>query len=284
MSNAPIVIDNPRDMRADSAQAHAAGLRVGLVPTMGALHQGHLSLLDHVGERCGRLVVSIFVNPLQFNQKEDLDKYPRTLARDLELCAAHGAHVVYAPTVEAMYPQGFETTVSVAHMTKGLCGAHRPGHFDGVTTVVLKLFNAVNPDLAAFGEKDFQQLQVIKRMARDLDLGLEVEGLPTVREADGLAMSSRNQRLSPQERARALCLWRALNRARSLARAGERDAEALKAAARAELEAEAEVRLEYLELVDSTTLEDLARLEGRGRLVIAAWVGGTRLIDNMGLN
>lgn len=284
MSSTPIVIDNPRDMRADSAAAHAAGQRVGLVPTMGALHQGHLSLLDHVGERCGRLVVSIFVNPLQFNQKEDLEKYPRTFGRDLELCGQHGAQVIYAPTVEAMYPQGFETTVSVAHMTQGLCGAYRPGHFDGVTTVVLKLFNAVDPDLAAFGEKDYQQLQVIKRMARDLDLGLDIQGLPTVREADGLAMSSRNQRLSQAERQQALCLWRALNRARSLARAGEVEAEILKASALAEIEATPGVRLEYLEIVDSTTLESMPRLDCRARMLIAAWVGGTRLIDNMGLN
>ncbi|MFH1032898.1 MAG: pantoate--beta-alanine ligase [Pseudomonadota bacterium] len=285
MSQTPLVIDNPHDMRQYSAAARAAGQRVGLVPTMGALHEGHLSLLEYTGQHCQRLAVSIFVNPLQFNQQEDLDKYPRTFERDLELCASQGAHVVYAPTVAAMYPQGFQTTVSVAKVSQGLCGAFRPGHFDGVTTVVLKLFNAVLPHLAVFGEKDFQQLQVIKRMATDLDLGLEVVGRPTVRESDGLAMSSRNARLSPAERQQALCLWRGLNRARSLARAGERACQALIDAALAEITAIPGTRVEYVEIVDSTTLETVTSLdERRARLVMAVWVGGTRLIDNMALN
>ncbi len=285
MSQTPLVIDNPHDMRSYSAEARAAGMRIGLVPTMGALHQGHLSLLEYTAQHCQRLVVSIFVNPLQFNQQEDLDKYPRTWERDLELCAAQGAHVVYAPTVAAMYPPGFQTTVSVAQVSQGLCGAHRPGHFDGVTTVVMKLFNAVAPHLAAFGEKDYQQLQVIKRMATDLDLGLEVVGRPTVRETDGLAMSSRNTRLSPAERQQALCLWRGLNRARSLARAGEQQAPALREAALDEISAIPGTRVEYVEIVDSTTLEALASLDGhRARMVMAVWVGGTRLIDNMALN
>jgi pantoate--beta-alanine ligase len=285
MSQTPLVIDNPHDMRAYSVASRAAGQRIGLVPTMGALHQGHLSLLEYTAQHCQSLVVSIFVNPLQFNQQEDLDKYPRTFERDLELCAGQDADVVYAPTVAAMYPHGFQTTVSVAHMTQGLCGAHRPGHFDGVTTVVLKLFNAVLPHVAAFGEKDFQQLQVIKRMALDLDLGLEVVGRQTVRESDGLAMSSRNVRLSPQERQQALCLWRGLNRARSLARAGEHQSQLLKDAALAEINAYPGTRVEYVEIVDSTTLEPLASLnEHRARMVMAVWVGGTRLIDNMALN
>jgi pantoate--beta-alanine ligase len=285
MSQIPLVIDNPHDMRAYSVAARAAGQRIGLVPTMGALHQGHLSLLEYTAQHCQSLVVSIFVNPLQFNQQEDLDKYPRTLARDLELCAGPGTDVVYAPTVTAMYPHGFQTTVSVAQVTQGLCGAHRAGHFDGVTTVVLKLFNAVLPHVAAFGEKDFQQLQVIKRMALDLDLGLEVVGRQTVRESDGLAMSSRNVRLSPQERQQALCLWRGLNRARSLARAGEHQSQLLRDAALAEINAYPGTRVEYVEIVDSTTLEPLASLnEHRARMVMAVWVGGTRLIDNMALN
>ena len=284
MSQTPLVIDNPTEMRAYAASVRSQGQRIGFVPTMGALHQGHLSLLDYARDHGGRLVVSIFVNPLQFNQKEDLDQYPRTLARDQELCAAHGAQAIYAPTAQAMYPLGFQTTVSLAHITQGLCGAYRPGHFDGVTTVVLKLFNAVQPDLAVFGEKDFQQLQVIKRLTLDLDLGVEVVGRPTVREADGLAMSSRNARLSAQERQDALCLWRALNRARDLAQAGQQDAETVKQAARAEIAATPAARLEYLEIVDSTTLEPLRRLERPARLALAVWVGGTRLIDNMALN
>lgn len=285
MSQTPLVIPNPQDMRQYSAAVRAAGQRVGLVPTMGALHQGHLSLLDYTAQHSDRLVVSIFVNPLQFNQQSDLDNYPRTWERDLELCAGRGAHVVYYPGVRDMYPQGFQTTVSVAQVSQGLCGAYRPGHFDGVTTVVLKLFNAVMPHLAAFGEKDYQQLQVIKRMVADLDLGLEVVGRPTVREADGLAMSSRNVRLSPAERQQALCLWRGLNRARSLVRAGETQTPVLAEAARAEIAATPATKIEYVEIVDSTTLEPLASLDDRrARLVLAVWVGGTRLIDNMALN
>ncbi|MBI4800693.1 MAG: pantoate--beta-alanine ligase [Desulfarculus sp.] len=285
MSQTPLVITNPQDMRSYSAAARAAGQRVGLVPTMGALHQGHLSLLEYTAQHTHRLVVSIFVNPLQFNQQSDLDNYPRTWERDLELCAGRGTQVVYYPGVRDMYPQGFQTTVSVAQMTQGLCGGKRPGHFDGVTTVVLKLFNAVMPHLAAFGEKDFQQLQVIRRMATDLDLGVEVVGRPTVRESDGLALSSRNVRLSVAERQQALCLWRGLNRARSLVRAGETQTPALVEAAQAEIAATPGTKIEYVEIVDSTTLEPLASLDDhRARLILAVWVGGTRLIDNMALN
>lgn len=284
MSQTPLVIENPREMRAYSAAAKVRGERVGLVPTMGALHQGHFSLIQFARQRCQRLVVSIFVNPLQFNQASDLDKYPRTFAADSALCASAGVDVIYFPDVKAMYPEGFQTTVSVERMTQGLCGAYRPGHFDGVTTVVLKLFNAVLPDLAAFGEKDFQQLTVIQRMAADLDLAVEVVGRPTVREADGLALSSRNVHLSPQERQESLCLWRGLNAARALAQAGELEAAEIKAAAQAPIAAASGVRLEYLEIVDSTTLEPLTRLECPARMAVAAWVGGTRLIDNLALN
>ncbi len=278
------VFNTPQEMRAFSAAARAAGKRLAFVPTMGALHAGHLSLLDYARPLCDLLVVSIFVNPLQFDRQDDLDHYPRTWEADRRLCAGHGADVIYAPTPASIYPEGFLTKVSVANMTEGLCGAHRPGHFDGVTTVVLKLFNAVQPHLAAFGEKDFQQLSVISRMARDLDLDVRVVGRPTVREADGLAMSSRNARLSPAERAKALCLWRALSRARSLADAGQREAAALAAAARAEIEAVPEARLEYLEIVDAENLEPLATLDRPARLCLAVWIGNTRLIDNLALN
>ena len=283
MSQTPLVIENPREMRAHATSLRDQGLRIGFVPTMGALHQGHLSLLDHAGSRCDRLVVSIFLNPLQFNQQSDLDRYPRTFESDREKCAAHGAHVIYAPNPQVMYPEGFQTTVSVAKVSQGLCGAHRLGHFDGVTTVVLKLFNAVQPHLAAFGEKDYQQLQVIKRMTLDLDLGVEVVGCPTVRETDGLAMSSRNVYLNKKERENALCLWRALNRAHGLAQTGEDRVEALKTAARAEIEAVEGARLEYLEVVDPTSLEGLERLDRPARMALAVWLGGTRLIDNMAL-
>lgn len=284
MQNQPLIIETPQAMRADSLAAKRRGETVAFVPTMGALHQGHLSLIDYAKGRHPRVVVSIFVNPLQFNQASDLDKYPRTFARDRALCAEHGADVIYFPDVAAMYPEGFQTKVLVERMTQGLCGAYRPGHFDGVTTVVLKLFNAVLPDLAVFGDKDYQQLQVIKRMALDLDLGVEVVGRPTVREADGLALSSRNVHLSPAQRQEALCLWRGLNAARDLAQAGEREAAKVKAAAQAVIEDAPGVRLEYLEIVDSTSLEPLTRLDGPARLAVAAWAGGTRLIDNLALN
>ncbi|MFH1058981.1 MAG: pantoate--beta-alanine ligase [Pseudomonadota bacterium] len=284
MSQTPLVIENPREMRAYSAAAKARGERVGFVPTMGALHQGHLSLIQFARQHCDRLVVSIFVNPLQFNQASDLDKYPRTFPADSALCAGAGVDVIYFPDLKAMYPEGFQTKVSLGRMTEGLCGAFRPGHFDGVTTVVLKLFNAVLPDIAAFGEKDYQQLAVIQRMAADLDLAVEVVGRPTGREPDGLALSSRNVHLSAQERAEALCLWRGLCAARALAQAGETHAAAVKAAARAPIAAAAGIKLEYLEIVDSTTLEPLTRLDRPARMAVAAWAGGTRLIDNLALN
>lgn len=284
MQNQPSIIETPQAMRADSLAAKQRGETVAFVPTMGALHQGHLSLIDYAKSRHPRVVVSIFVNPLQFNQASDLDHYPRTFERDRALCAEHGADVIYFPGVSAMYPEGFQTKVLVGNMTRGLCGAHRPGHFDGVTTVVLKLFNAVLPDLAVFGEKDYQQLQVIKRMARDLDLGVEVEGRPTLREADGLALSSRNVHLSPAQRQEALCLWRGLNAARDLAQAGEREAAKVQAAAEAVIAAAPGMRLEYLEIVDSTSLEPLTRLDRPARMAVAAWAGGTRLIDNLALN
>lgn len=278
------VINTPQEMRALSAAVRQGGRRVGFVPTMGALHAGHLSLLDYARPLCDLLVVSIFVNPLQFDRKDDLDHYPRTWEADRRLCADHGADVIYAPTPAAMYPEGFLTRVSVAKMTEGLCGAHRPGHFDGVTTVVLKLFNAVQPHLAAFGQKDYQQLTVISRMARDLDLDVEVVGRPTVRESDGLAMSSRNVRLSPEERQKALCLWRAMGKARALADSGQRDVAALVVAARAEIDAVPEARLEYLEIVDADNLEPLTVLDRPARLCLAVWLGTTRLIDNLALN
>jgi len=284
MTEKPIVIKTPAEMILDSRAARARGERVGLVPTMGALHQGHISLLDYTRQHCDRLVVSIFVNPIQFNKKDDLEKYPRTWEQDTARCAEAGADVIYAPDAAVMYPAGFQTKVAVGAMAQGLCGAFRPGHFDGVTTVVLKLFNAVRPHLAVFGQKDYQQLKVIQRMCQDLDLEVEVVGCPTVREPDGLALSSRNVHLSPSERRQSLCLYKALSRARALAQAGEREAAALIAAARREIESSPLARLEYLEVVDAETLEPVSRLERPARMCLAAWLGDTRLIDNMGLD
>lgn len=284
MQDQPRVFRTPQEMRAHSRGLKAQGLRVGFVPTMGALHAGHLSLLDYVNDTCDRLVVSIFVNPLQFDRADDLDNYPRTWEADLALCAERGADAIYAPTPGAMYPQGFASKVSVSGLTQGLCGAHRPGHFDGVTTVVMKLFGAVEPDLAAFGEKDYQQLMVITRMARDLDLGVRVVGRPTHRESDGLAMSSRNVRLSAAEREQALCLFRALNRARQLAQSGETAVSRLLDAARQEIKSVSQARLEYLEVVDANELSPLSSLDRPARMLLAVWMGNTRLIDNMPLN
>ncbi|MCF8034088.1 MAG: pantoate--beta-alanine ligase [Desulfarculaceae bacterium] len=271
-------------MRAHSESARAAGRRVALVPTMGALHAGHMSLVDYARANCDELVVSIFVNPLQFDRSDDLEAYPRTWEEDSALCAGHGVDVIYAPTAPAMYPEGFCSKISVAGLSEGLCGAHRPGHFDGVTTVVAKLFGAVAPHLAVFGEKDYQQLKVIQRMARDLDMGLEVIGRPTLREADGLALSSRNVHLSPEERANALCLRRALDQARALAAGGESDAAAIKDVAVQEINQTPGARLEYAEVVDAEDLTPLASLDGPARMALAVWLGSTRLIDNDALN
>lgn len=279
-----VVFDNPRDMSAHAADLRRQGLRIGFVPTMGALHQGHLSLLDYTREHCDHLVVSIFVNPLQFDREDDLSGYPRTWEADLAACAEHGAETIYAPTPAVMYPEGYQTKVSVTELTRGLCGAGRPGHFDGVATVVLKLFNTVSPHLAVFGRKDYQQLRMIQRMVIDLDLPVEVKGRPIVREPDGLAMSSRNTHLSPEEREQALCLYRALTRAESLVRQGRRDVAALKQAAQDEVAAVAQARLEYLEVVDQHSLEPLAVLHRPAVMALAVWLGQTRLIDNMELN
>jgi pantoate--beta-alanine ligase len=284
LSKTPLIIETPEEMRAHTNEVRGKGGRVGFVPTMGALHEGHLALVDYARERCDELVVSIFVNPLQFDREDDLTGYPRTWQADLDLCAAHGVDAIYYPNAGAMYPEGFQTKVSVAEMTQGLCGAHRPGHFDGVTTVVLKLFNAVQPHLAVFGQKDFQQLAVIKRMTRDLDLGVEVVGHPTVREADGLALSSRNVHLSPEERQNALCLWRGLGKAMEMAGIGEKSAAKLKAAALAEIEAVPEARLEYLEVVDAASLEPMDEINRPARMAMAVWMGETRLIDNAPLD
>ncbi|HEX6937830.1 MAG TPA: pantoate--beta-alanine ligase [Longimicrobiales bacterium] len=256
--------------------------RVALVPTMGYLHEGHLSLIDRARTRADHVVLSIFVNPLQFGPKEDFGRYPRDLERDVALAAERGVDLVFAPSVEEMYPDG-EPAVRVVptRMADTLCGAHRPGHFEGVLTVVAKLFGLVRPDVAVFGQKDYQQAVLIRRMVADLDLGIEIDVAPIVREPDGLAMSSRNVYLDAGERARALGLARALAHAAEAFRAGERDAGRLRDMVRAQLGAEPGVRVQYVELVHPDTLQPLdAAIEG-GVLAVAAFVGGTRLIDNV---
>jgi len=273
-------IGEPRAMQAWSDAERVLGRRIALVPTMGALHAGHLALVEEARRRAGRVVVSIFVNPLQFDRRDDFERYPRVVDEDAAACAAGGVDVIFAPTAAAMYPEGFGTAVEVAGLTEPLCGRVRPGHFRGVTTVVAKLFNAVRPQVAVFGEKDFQQLAVIRRLAADLDFGIEVVGVPTVREADGLALSSRNRRLAPAEREAARCVPRALAAAAAMVAGGESRAAAVLGRARAEIAAEARVRLEYAELRDPHTLAEVARVEAPTLLALAAWVGGVRLIDN----
>lgn len=271
-------------MHALSAQVRQQGKRIALVPTMGALHAGHLSLIDYARSQADFLVVSIFVNPIQFDREADLDAYPRTWEADLGRCAEQGVDAIYAPTAAAMYPEGFATKVMVADLGQGLCGAHRPGHFDGVTTVVAKLFGAAQPHLAVFGQKDYQQLKIVQRMAADLNLPIEVVGRPTLREADGLALSSRNVHLNDEERAQALCLRRALDKARDLSLGGERDVETIKTAAAQVVEEASLARMEYLEVVDADNLAPLARVDGPARMAMAVWLGTTRLIDNDALN
>lgn len=263
---------------ADETRAH--GHRIGFVPTMGYLHEGHLSLVREAQRRCDRSVVSIFVNPLQFGPREDLDKYPRDLERDTRRLREAGVDVLYVPDVAAMYPEGFQTEVQVTEVTRGLCAASRPGHFRGVTTVVAKLFNAVKPHVAVFGAKDFQQLVAIRRMVADLDFDIEIVGALIVREPDGVAMSSRNAYLSPSERHAARCLSHALGAGRQAVQRGERRAAAVRAAVERTLAAEPLARIEYIELVDPETMRAVDEINGSALLALAVHVGRTRLIDN----
>jgi pantoate--beta-alanine ligase len=270
------------DLRETLAAPRRAGRRIGLVPTMGFFHEGHLSLMRRAREECDVVVVSLFVNPAQFGPSEDLDAYPRDEQRDSALAEAEGVDVLFAPPLEEVYPDGFTTRVEVLGLTEVLDGdpAHRgPEHFAGVSTVVTKLFNMAQPDVAYFGQKDAQQALVIRKMARDLDMPVQVEVLPTVREPDGLAMSSRNIYLSAEERERALGLSRALAAANAVVEAGGREAEKVLAAARAELDRSG-VEPEYLELRSADDLSPASRVNGRTLLAVAARVGRARLIDN----
>jgi pantoate--beta-alanine ligase len=265
-------------------QARAAGRTVGLVPTMGFLHEGHRSLMRCARAQTSFVVVTIFVNPLQFGPSEDLGRYPRDLAGDLETCTAEGVDVVFAPSVAEMYPQRSATTVHVAGVTEGLCGEHRPGHFDGVTTVVTKLFAIAGPCHAYFGRKDAQQAAVVTRMAADLDLPVEVVACPLVREADGLALSSRNAYLSPADRRVAPVLFRALAAAADSVVAGERDPQRLRAAIRETIATEPTIDLEYVEVRDAASIAPIERVDGNVLVALAARLGGTRLIDNVGIS
>jgi len=272
------------EMRAALATHRRAGRSIGLVPTMGALHEGHLSLMRRAREQCDQVIVSLFVNPAQFNDQADLDGYPRDEGADAALAAATGVDLMFAPAPAEIYPPGFATKVSVAGITDRLEGAHRGGaHFDGVTTVVAKLLNIVGPDVAYFGQKDAQQAAVIRQLARDLDIPVRIETCPTVRDPDGLALSSRNTRLSPDERTRAAALHRALTAIQQAVEDGVRDPAAARALARAQLTA-ARIEPEYLELVSTDTFTPVRRIDGCVLAVIAARVGTTRLIDNQPLS
>ncbi|TDX33149.1 pantoate--beta-alanine ligase [Rhodovulum visakhapatnamense] len=267
-------------LRAVRAEWRAEGARVAVVPTMGALHDGHLSLAAAAKAAADRVIVTIFVNPRQFNDPGDLARYPRTEARDAEKLAPLGVDALYVPAADQVYPPGFATSVSVSGVSEGLCGAHRPGHFDGVATVVTKLLLQTGADCAFFGEKDFQQLMVVRRLVRDLDIPVEIVGCPTVREPDGLALSSRNALLSGDSRAMAPALYRALEAARQALEAGA-GAETTLATARAAIMAAGFAEVEYLELRAAADLAPLEAADVPARLLVAAHLGGVRLIDNI---
>lgn len=275
------IIHTSAEMQETAAALRRAGRRIGFVPTMGCLHDGHLSLVRLARQHADVVVLSLFVNPTQFGPQEDFNKYPRDFARDEALCRTAGVDILFHPATGDMYPDGHSTFVEETTLSRGLCGATRPGHFRGVTTVVARLFNIVLPDIAVFGEKDAQQLRVIRRMTRDMAFGIQIIPGPTMREPDGLAMSSRNQYLSPQERAQALVLKRALDKAVELHAAGERSAAVILTAMRAVLSSAPLAKVDYVELVDDETLERVTVIEQPALVALAVFVGKTRLIDNV---
>ena len=288
MSQLPRVVQTRADARSVIQAARDVGKRVGFVPTMGALHQGHVRLIETARHECGLVVVSIFVNPTQFGPGEDFAKYPRDLERDRQACAAGHADLIFAPSVAEMYPRGEGATVIVppSSLSGRLEGAIRPGHFQGVATVVAKLFGICAPDLAYFGEKDYQQLLVIRRLVADLDFGVAIRAVPTVREPDGLAMSSRNRYLDAAERQAATVLSRALEQAKRAVGGGERSADRVRQVLRETVESERSARIDYVEVADPETLEPLTVVPAAGaaRALLAVRIGATRLIDNASLS
>ena len=278
-----LIIRRVKEMQAWSDAARSQGKRIGFVPTMGFLHEGHLSLVREARRRADLVVVSIFVNPLQFGPKEDFSVYPRDFARDEALLAQERVDAIYYPDTAELYPPEFATRVNVERLTDVLCGDNRPGHFQGVTTVVAKLFNAVKPHVAVFGAKDAQQALVIRRMTRDLDFDIEVVVSPTVREPDGLAMSSRNRNLRPEHRAQAPVLFRALEQAASLVRQGERNPERLKSVISQAIQDTAG-RIDYVAVVDALRLEEVKEIQGEVLIALAVFFGKVRLIDNVIVN
>ena len=277
------IIRRAREMQDFAARRKAEGRTIGFVPTMGFLHDGHLSLMTEAGRHTDVLVISIFVNPTQFGPNEDLDAYPRDLERDLELARGIGVDMVYCPSPEEIYPAGYQTYVTLEHLPARLCGRSRPVHFRGVATVVTKLFNTVQPDVAVFGEKDFQQLAIIRRMVTDLNFNVRIIGGPTVREADGLAMSSRNAYLDSSQRPAALSLSKALFHVRDRVAGGEQNARALVDDAAERIEGHPETVIDYIEIVDPETLEPVDTISREARMLLAVKIGSTRLIDNIAL-
>jgi pantoate--beta-alanine ligase len=275
------IIQRTNDMRAFSRSSRKTGKRLGFVPTMGALHEGHLSLVRAAKAQCDFVAASIFVNPTQFGPNEDFSKYPRTFERDCEALDKEGVSIVFAPVVEEMYPSGAVTYVTVEGLSEKLCGKSRPGHFRGVTTVVSKLFHIVEPDVAFFGQKDAAQVAIIRRMVRDLNIPVEIAACPIVREADGLAMSSRNAYLDSPQRKAALVLSRSLSEVQRVFAFGEKNALRLVQASQKIFAGEPSVRLDYLEIVDPENLEPLGKVDASALVAVAAFVGTTRLIDNV---
>ena len=280
MSTAPQLFIAPADMLAWSTAQRLAGRTIGFVPTMGALHEGHLALIGEARNRADVVVVSIFVNPLQFNRRDDFDHYPRPIDGDLDACRAARVDAIYAPTAATMYPPHFQTHVSPGELALPLEGADRPGHFRGVTTVVAKLFNAVRPDTAVFGQKDYQQLVVIRQMAADLDMGIDIIAAPTVREPDGLALSSRNRRLSAEQRDAARCVPAALDAIENQTKLGVTDTASLREVGFDVFRAQPLARADHIQLVNAQTLQPLITLDPVTLVVLAVWFGEIRLIDN----
>jgi pantoate--beta-alanine ligase len=274
------IVETIADLRSKVATRRPAGL-VGLVPTMGALHEGHASLIRRAREECATVVVSIFVNPIQFDRPEDLERYPRSLDADADLCRSLGVDLIFAPAVSEMYPAALECRVEVGRLADHLCGRYRPGHFSGVATVVLKLLEIAQADRSYFGEKDAQQLAVVRRLVSDFNIPTVVVGVPTVREPDGLALSSRNQRLDPEERQLAPALFRALRGVQSAVAAGATNVAELEQLAATHIPADSRLRLEYLEIVEPVDFQPVASIAGPVVAAGALWVGTTRLIDNM---
>jgi pantoate--beta-alanine ligase len=274
-------IDNIPRMVTFSRMVKKEGKTIGLVPTMGYLHEGHLSLARSAKRLNDVVIMSIFVNPIQFGPNEDLDSYPRDLQRDEDLAATAGVDVIFYPSVKEMYPEGFATYVNVEGLTEKLCGARRPGHFKGVTTVVAKLFGIVKPDMAYFGQKDAQQAIAIKKMAEDLNMDVGIKVLPVVREKDGLAMSSRNKYLSGDERNDASVLYRSLQAAESLVKAGEKNPKKIMQAMEALIKAKSAAKIDYIAIVDPKDLKDIDTISGKALVALAVFVGKTRLIDNI---